>query len=824
MSNSPIQIVLNTDNFIEELDRQPGGTNKDFFAGRDREFELHRHQINVQLENIENIRKENPYSKLAYAKLILRPSALAKSHRPTKRLFTPDKAPVIGAGDLGELFVEIRPQSVEWVKTQAGKAHSETRWKEKDDNRFASPSKYRSEVGAIDKVVPYGPSDKRNFSLEEGLDWLSNPQTRGAYIVQLFQDLPPRHEWDRYHSEKFKLFKSFVDGLLEFGGGLEAVRLTDASIFGVRLSESEVPASVRLMPSRSSMKNEDASRVVNLDRERHGELLGFFDAHQLVKKVNLPPIIKRSSPEIGSGIAPKFELPSPVENGSYPKIGIVDGGVSSVIGDWLEESWDFLAEDDRDETHGTFIAGLTIAGSSINAHELFTELDGCKVIDLDIFPKNGAFHKYYPSNVLQLFEELKYPVQELKEQTGVRIFNFSLNLEEHVSTDSYSLSAQILDRIAIENDVMFIISAGNTKPQDMRGEWPDDPIKALSILATTTNDRIKRPAESCRNLSVAAVNPPGVSNVIEYAPSRYSCRGPGLKVGLKPDLAHIGGSGTKYGSNGSGLNSLNEKGDLVDDYGTSFAVPHVAKTLASLDHKIAGDVSRETLIALTVHHAEVPKVLEDKRLKAVSKQMVGFGVPRSSEEILEGADHAITLVFANRVYPGQRMRFNFTWPDCLVRDEKCFGHAKLTVVSTPPFDYRFGSEFVRININGYLRHEKNDGRYKGELRPIFLPEKISGMQYEHDLIKHALKWSPIKVYERRIKKGISGSTSWRLDVEYLARDEEELPLYGVPFTALLTLSDPDGEKPVFNDMRQIITALGAEIRDIKTAVRIEPRV
>ncbi len=824
MPNSPIQIVLNTDNFIEAVERQPFGGNKDFYAGKDEKFALHRERLIEQLDRLERVREENPYSKFAYAKLILKRSALAKSHRPTKSLFTLNKAPVIGAGDLGELFIEIRPQSVEWVKTQAGKAHLETRWKERDGEQIATPSSYRSEVGAIEEIVPYGPSDKRKFSLEEGLAWFSNPQTRGAYIVQLFQGVPSRHEWDRYHPEKFKLLKSFVDGLLEFGLGLEAIRLTDASIFGVRLSESESPASVRLMPGRSSMKKVDAARAVNLNRERHGKLLKFLDAHQLVKKVNLPPIIKRSSLEVGSENAPDFELPFPAEDGSYPKIGIIDGGVSSVIGDWLEESWDFLAEGDRDEAHGTFIAGLAIAGSSMNAHELFTELDGCKVIDLDILPKNGTFQNYYPSNALQFFEELEYAVQELKERTGVRVFNFSLNLEEHVSTDTYSPAAQILDRIAIDNDVIFIISSGNTKSYDMRDEWPDDPIKALSILATASNDRIRMPAESCRNLSVAAVNPPGLSNSIAYAPSCYSCRGPGIRVGVKPDLAHIGGSGTTCGSNGCGLYSLNEQGDLVDDCGTSFAVPHVAKTLASLDQQIEGDVSRETLIALAVHHAQVPDILKDKRLKGVTKHMVGFGVPGSSEEILEGADHAITLVFANRVYPGQKMSFNFTWPDCLVRDGKCFGNAKLTVVSTPPFNYQFGSEFVRINISGFLRQEKGDGKFDGKLKPIFLPEMPSGRPYEREQIEYALKWSPVKVYERRIPRGIGGSTNWRLVIEYLARDGEGVPENDVPFTALLSLSDLKGERPVFNSMRQTLNALGVKTLDIKTAARIMPRV
>ena len=56
---------------------------------------------------------------------------------------------------------------------------------------------------------------------------------------------------------------------------------------------------------------------------------------------------------------------------------------------------------------------------------------------------------------------------------------FSLNIEEHASTAGYSIPAQILDKIAEENDVIFVISAGNTHPMDMRKEWPSDNFDAL---------------------------------------------------------------------------------------------------------------------------------------------------------------------------------------------------------------------------------------------------------------------------------------------------------------------------------------------------------
>lgn len=47
---------------------------------------------------------------------------------------------------------------------------------------------------------------------------------------------------------------------------------------------------------------------------------------------------------------------------------------------------------------------------------------------------------------------------------------------------------------------------------------------------------------------------------------------------------------------------------------------------------------------------------------------------------------------------------------------------------------------------------------------------------------------------------------------------------GVPFTAILTIGDPNNNAPVYNEMRQAVIATGAQIADIQTAVTITQRV
>ena len=73
-------------------------------------------------------------------------------------------------------------------------------------------------------------------------------------------------------------------------------------------------------------------------------------------------------------------------------------------------------------------------------------------------------------------------------------------------------------------------------------------------------------------------------------------------------------------------------------------------------------------------------------------------------------------------------------------------------------------------------------------------------------------------------KGRGTSSNWRLVINYLTRANEQLPAEGVPFSVLLTISDPDKESPVFQEMRQSLQAHGIQTADIRVAARVSPRV
>jgi hypothetical protein len=240
-------------------------------------------------------------------------------------------------------------------------------------------------------------------------------------------------------------------------------------------------------------------------------------------------------------------------------------------------------------------------------------------------------------------------------------------------------------------------------------------------------------------------------------------------------------------------------------------------------------VSRETLIGLLLHHAQMPEMLRSKALQGIARHLVGFGMPPSAQQILEGSDHQITLVLASRLRKDQQIAFNFSWPPSLVGPGgKCRGSARLTLISTPPLDPRFGSEFVRVNVDATLQQEDLDKEgklhWKKRIDPVYLPGKAEAPVVEAEQIEHGLKWSPVKAFARTMRQGVGKSSNWRLFIDYVTRANQEMPANGVPFTALLTISDPKGELPVFNEMRQALNALGVQIEDIRTAARILTRV
>jgi hypothetical protein len=554
-----------------------------------------------------------------------------------------------------------------------------------------------------------------------------------------------------------------------------------------------------------------------LAREVHVALLKFLDNQPVVKSILLPPILQASNADGQQGPAPV--IPPPDVKRSHPVVGVVDSGITKfpAVDAWSAGSSDFLDMDGQDVSHGTFIAGLLCAGSELNADPIFAETK-CRFFDLGLHPTvPGTYGNYYPRGFIDFLEQLDAEIPAAKEQ-GARVINMSLAVTTPVQHDGYSVFANMLDEIADKHDILFVLPAGNLDGGLARPQWPTTSNDALAMLAGYRfqgQDGIFQPADSIRALVIGALDPKNATG--RYVPSRYTRRGPGPALGMKPDLTHVGGI---FHQN-SGLHSISPTGSGVQSCGTSYSAPLAAKTVAAVNHAIQGGIAREALSALIIHHAEIPDGLNDPVLKPIAKDFVGHGIPRLAAETLLLEDHEVTMVFNGILKSGQELRFQFAWPGSLVDENgACSGKVRLTLVYRPPVDRAFGGEFVRINLDTYLRQEVVDPKtaevtFKGRL-------KGDGMKrFEKELVQHGAKWWPVKSLADEFDR-VGKSSQWRLVIDPLARSNCTVPDSGIPFSAILTIASPDGATPIFNEMRQQLQNSGAQISDIRTALR--PRV
>lgn len=336
-----------------------------------------------------------------------------------------------------------------------------------------------------------------------------------------------------------------------------------------------------------------------------------------------------------------------------------------------------------------------------------------------------------------------------------------------------------------------------------------------------------------RGLSVGALNPPGTTQLADV-PARYSRRGPGLEVGIKPDLVHYGGAAPLAAGETTGLVSIDPGGAAKLVCGTSFAAPLVARTLADLDQRTANGLAPRTIRAFAIHNAVVPAPLTKRGLRSLARDFAGFGKLPSATDMLETTDSQITLVFEGILPKGverpQIMRFGFVWPSVLVDPvtQACTGRVRMTLVYDAPLDPAFGAEFTRVNLDASLKQQlprpRKDGSPSfGDQTTMFGLPKASGLpERERALIDHGLKWWPAKKYGGNFD-GHGTSANWRLEINSLTRAEAEFPAEGVPFALILTIEDPSGTKPIYQSFRQYLQARAIQVADIRTVQRIKAR-
>ena len=144
-----------------------------------------------QLNSISNIIEKSKFNneQLVYTNITLQDAGWAKSHRPTTQLFSEKNVQnVMGGNQLGEIIVELTVDELENIREIISRAPEKTILEKKDGKLKAKVSVLRSEVSVIDEIRLYDSVDKRNFTINQSIEWLAKTGTGHSYYIETFID------------------------------------------------------------------------------------------------------------------------------------------------------------------------------------------------------------------------------------------------------------------------------------------------------------------------------------------------------------------------------------------------------------------------------------------------------------------------------------------------------------------------------------------------------------------------------------------------------------------------------------------------------------
>lgn len=498
------------------------------------------------------------------------------------------------------------------------------------------------------------------------------------------------------------------------------------------------------------------------------------------------------------------DFPAPELGVDYPLIGIVDSGTSALdpyLSPWRNSREIYVPDNEQDNTHGSFVAGLLVHPRRLNHEDSRFPSASARFVDVVALAKNGTTEQ-------KLLSSLEDAVEKHPE---VKIWNLSLGTETPVDNKKFSDFGVALDRIQDEYGVTIVLAAGNYRKKPFRG-WPPDDLGE--------DDRICAPADSVRAIVVGASahRDHSSSRVKAGEPSPFSRRGPGPLYLPKPELSHIGGNCNAAGiCNQIGVLSLDGKGNLAEDFGTSFATPLVSTLFANVNARLAGGQSHMLTRALLVHSA----AMQGQRIDPTNLKYQGFGTPPDIDTVLGCDPWQCTLIFDLEIPPLVAYeKAIFPMPKSLQLDADTIrANVLMTLVHEPDLDASFGSEYCRSNIEVSLG-TYDVGKDGKEHQQKKVPEdpKLRGSSYERDLVEHGFKWSPVKVYRREMTRGVQGQ-QWRLDISVQHRSGAP-PTVAQRAVLIITVSDPLKKAPVYDEMVVQMNNLGWAANDLELKTRL----
>lgn len=489
-----------------------------------------------------------------------------------------------------------------------------------------------------------------------------------------------------------------------------------------------------------------------------------------------------------------IDLPQADDRKNYPVVGVVDTCIKKDCPDiksWHEGEITALIEEERDYSHGTFVAGLITNSFILNSNDDYFPKSQSKVFSVGALGIDGAkFHE-----IIDILERAQ------KERPDIKIWNLSLGSSDPVELTKISDFGMMLDRFQKENNCICVIAAGNIDNiSDMRIWPPKEPMPK-------DEQRISSPGDSVLGITVSSVSQ--IDGIVKrFEPSIFSRSGPIANYVLKPDLNHFGGNNIQ---NDNSLIKLGVTSLSVDsqskcvygqDCGTSFSTPLVSTIAANLWKLMGDDTPRYIIKGLLAHSARLHKKIDKD-----DKLYYGWGMPLDIDKFMFCNENEITIIMDGEIGSNREIvgKLPFPIPESLrTVDGKVRAEFIMTTSYDPPLDENRAFEYCLVNVEAGLGEIKPDGNFSGKV-----PSEGTG--YEQDLVNAKYKWSPVKINHKKFPSGV-GVENWKLQVKMLTRqgftpDEDFIQ----PFCIILTVRALDDNAQVYNEMVRLMNELNWEV-------------
>ncbi len=433
----------------------------------------------------------------------------------------------------------------------------------------------------------------------------------------------------------------------------------------------------------------------------------------------------------------EIDFPTPPEppiNG--PRLCIIDSGVVSnhpLIRPYIgHEEAILTSESSVSDTngHGTRVGGLAIYGDVRACYDRGRFESTITLYSARVLNDSNGF-----DDEKLIMNQMRSAVETfVREPYNCRIFNVSIGGGEPALGDErrqQNMYGEILDIIAREYQVLFVVSAGN-HVEIIHAEDLESAIATYPSSLLTPATRLCDFATTAIGITVGALsdadgvairNGVNADDIVRHValrdePAPMTRIGPGVQNAIKPDFVHYGGSFV-FDRN-QPRNLVLDKGMAIMslsheplsrlfayDSGTSYAAPRVARLAALVEHQLReqlGQAPHPNLIrALLAVSARIPsaaqRMLERSDDPHAAIKVCGYGLP-NEDYSLQSTDGRVVLYAQAEISLDTLHIYRVPVPDCLLQAP---GTRKITVglAFDPPVRAR-RLDYLGTRMNFYL--------------------------------------------------------------------------------------------------------------------------